>query len=152
MKPSTSSLDSALQGSPLYSQAIAPVPQAQRTWKALDFAALWIGMCVVLTSYTLASGLMSAGMTPGQALLTITLGNLVVLVPMLLMGFIGARHGIPFPVLARATFGLSGANVATMTRALVGCGWFGIQTWLGGLAVSGHRHPGVARLGRGAGP
>ena len=136
MKPSTPSLDPTLQDSALYSQALAPVPQALRTWKALDFAALWIGMCVVLTTYTLAAGLMGAGMTPGQALLTITAGNLVVLVPMLLMGFIGARHGVPFPVLARATFGLAGANVATMARALVGCGWFGIQTWLGGLAVS----------------
>ena len=136
MKATPPALDHTLQDSPLYSQAIAPVPSAQRTWGALDFAALWIGMCVVLTTYTLAGGLMSAGMTPGQALLTITVGNMVVLIPMLLMGFIGARHGIPFPVLARATFGLSGANVAAMTRALVGCGWFGIQTWLGGLAVS----------------
>jgi NCS1 family nucleobase:cation symporter-1 len=136
MKAVVPQLDPTLQDSPLYSPAIAPVPPSERTWKALDFAALWIGMCVVLTTYTLAGGLMSASMTPSQALLTITLGNLVVLVPMLLMGFIGARHGIPFPVLARATFGLSGANVAAMTRALVGCGWFGIQTWLGGLAIS----------------
>jgi NCS1 family nucleobase:cation symporter-1 len=124
-----------LRGSPLFNEDLAPVPCERRTWRAWDFAALWIGMAVCIPSYTLAAGLISQGMTWGQALFTILLGNVVVLVPILLNAHAGARYGIPFPVLLRASFGTVGANVPAMMRALVACGWFGIQTWIGGQAI-----------------
>ena len=100
-----------------------------------NFAALWIGMAVNIPTYMLAAGLISAGMNWKQALFTITLGNLIVLVPMMLNAHAGTRYGIPFPVLLRASFGTLGANIPAIMRALVACGWFGIQTWIGGSAI-----------------
>ncbi|GAB5517784.1 MAG: NCS1 family nucleobase:cation symporter-1 [Rhodothermales bacterium] len=114
---------------------LAPVPLAQRTWNAWHFAGLWVGMAVCIPTYTLASGLLAQGMRWDQALWTILLGNLIVLIPLALNAHAGARYGIPFPVLLRASFGLRGANVPALMRALVACGWFGIQTWIGGAAL-----------------
>ncbi|HEX5725495.1 MAG TPA: NCS1 family nucleobase:cation symporter-1 [Longimicrobiaceae bacterium] len=124
-----------LSGSPLWNPDLAPTPLSRRTWSTYNIAALWIGMSVVITTYTLASGLMQQGMTWWQALLTILLGNTIVLVPMVLNAHAGTRYGISFPVLCRASFGVRGANVPAMLRAIVACGWFGIQTWIGGLAL-----------------
>jgi NCS1 family nucleobase:cation symporter-1 len=123
------------RSSSLINADLAPVPAERRTWKAGHFAALWVGMAICIPTYTLAAGLISQGMTWAQALLTILLGNVIVLVPILLNSHAGARYGIPFPVLLRATFGTLGANVPAMMRALVACGWFGIQTWIGGQAI-----------------
>src|SRR5215217_8745497 len=114
---------------------LAPTEADRRTWGTYDFAALWIGLSIVTTTYTLASGLIAAGMSWWQGLLTVSLGNLIVLIPMLLNGHPGTKYGVPFPVLVRSSFGVRGANVAAMARALVACGWFGIQTWIGALAV-----------------
>ncbi len=124
-----------LRASPLYNDDLAPVTQADRTWGLGNFAALWIAMAVNIPTYMLAAGLISAGMNWKQALLTITLGNLIVLVPMMLNAHAGTRYGIPFPVLLRASFGTVGANIPALMRALVACGWFGIQTWIGGSAI-----------------
>src|SRR5215203_5071473 len=124
-----------LTDSPLWNEDLAPTPLARRTWSTYNIAALWIGMSVVITTYTLASGLMTQGMTWWQALMTILLGNAIVLVPMILNAHAGTKYGISFPVLCRASFGVRGANVAAMLRALVACGWFGIQTWIGALAL-----------------
>ena len=121
--------------SPLWNRDLAPTTDAQRTWSTYDFAALWVGLSVVITTYTLASGLMQQGMAWWQAMLTILLGNTIVLVPMLLNAHAGAKYGISFPVLCRASFGVLGANVPALLRAIVACGWFGIQTWIGGLAL-----------------
>ncbi|BBL80252.1 nitrate reductase [Rubrobacter xylanophilus] len=121
--------------SPLYNNDLAPTGPEDRTWSTYNIAALWIGMSIVITTYTLASGLMAAGMNWWQALLTISLGNVIVLIPMLLNAHAGTRYGIPFPVFVRASFGVRGANFAAIARALVACGWFGIQTWIGGLAL-----------------
>jgi NCS1 family nucleobase:cation symporter-1 len=121
--------------SPLYNEDLAPTGPERRTWTTYNIAALWIGMAIVITTYTLAAGLMAAGMNWWQALLTISLGNLLVLIPMLLNAHAGTKYGIPFPVFVRASFGVRGANFAAMARALVACGWFGIQTWIGGLAL-----------------
>src|SRR5215210_6050765 len=121
--------------SSLYNEDLAPTGPEERTWTTYNIAALWIGMAIVITTYTLASGLMAAGMNWWQALLTITLGNLIVLIPMLLNAHAGTKYGVPFPVFVRASFGVRGANFAAMARALVACGWFGIQTWIGGLAL-----------------
>ncbi|HET7219246.1 MAG TPA: NCS1 family nucleobase:cation symporter-1 [Vicinamibacterales bacterium] len=125
-----------LSASPLWNPDLAPTPLARRTWSTYHIAALWIGMSVVITTYTLASGLMQQGMTWWQAMLTIMLGNTLVLVPMILNAHAGTKYGISFPVLCRASFGVRGANVPAILRALVACGWFGIQTWIGGLALS----------------
>ena len=122
--------------SPLWNPDLAPTPLARRTWSTYHIAALWIGMSVVITTYTLASGLMQQGMTWWQAMLTILLGNAIVLVPMILNAHAGTKYGVSFPVLCRASFGVSGANVPAILRALVACGWFGIQTWIGGLALN----------------
>ena len=125
----------AVGQSSLTNEDIAPTPAEKRTWGTYDFAALWVGMCVCIPTYMLASGLIAAGMSWRQAIFTIALGNTIVLVPMILNGHAGARYGIPFPVLSRASFGVLGANIPAILRALVACGWFGIQTWIGGQAL-----------------
>ncbi len=122
--------------SPLWNHDLAPTPLARRTWSTYHIAALWIGMSVVITTYTLASGLMAQGMNWWQAMLTILLGNVVVLIPMMLNAHAGTKYGISFPVLCRASYGVTGAKVPAILRALVACGWFGIQTWIGGLALN----------------
>ena len=121
--------------STLYSKDLAPVPQSKRTWNIWNYAALWISMSLCIPTYMLASSLIEGGMNWWQAILTIFLGNVVVLVPMILNGHAGAKYGIPFPVFARASFGTRGANIPAMLRAIVACGWFGIQTWIGGFAI-----------------
>ncbi|HTF89784.1 MAG TPA: NCS1 family nucleobase:cation symporter-1 [Planctomycetota bacterium] len=124
-----------IASSPLFSADLAPVPASRRTWTTYNFAALWIAMAHCIPTYMIASSLISAGMNWWQALMTVALGNLIVLIPILLNAHPGTRYGIPFPVLARASFGTSGANVPTILRAIVACGWFGIQCSIGGEAV-----------------
>ena len=119
----------------LYNQDLAPIPIAKRTWGVYNYASLWVAMSVCIPTYMLASGLIAGGMSWWQAIGTILLGNLIVLVPMLLNAHAGTRYGIPFPVFVRASFGVRGANVPAVLRALVACGWFGIQTWIGGQAI-----------------
>jgi NCS1 family nucleobase:cation symporter-1 len=114
---------------------LAPVPPSGRTWRLRDVAALWVALAACVPTYMLASSLIEGGMDWRQAVLTIFLGNLVVLVPMVLNAHAGTRYGIPYPVYCRAAFGVRGANVPAVLRALVACGWFGIQTWIGGWAV-----------------
>jgi NCS1 family nucleobase:cation symporter-1 len=121
--------------SPLFNPDLAPVPEKRRNWSTYNFAALWISMAHCIPTYTLAGGLIAAGMNWWQALLTIGLGNLIVLVPILLNAHPGTAYGIPFPVLARASFGTQGANLPAVLRGLVACGWFGINTFIGGEAV-----------------
>jgi len=121
--------------SSLYSEDLAPVAAAKRTWGTWNYAALWISMSLCIPTYMLASSLIGGGMSWWQAILTIFLGNSIVLVPMILNGRAGAKYGIPFPVFARASFGVKGANVPALLRAIVACGWFGIQTWIGGFAL-----------------
>ncbi|MGI4871038.1 MAG: NCS1 family nucleobase:cation symporter-1 [Janthinobacterium lividum] len=118
----------------LTSEDLAPTSPAARTWGTWNYAALWISMSLCIPTYMLASSLIQGGMNWWQALLTIFLGNAIVLIPMLLNGRAGARYGIPFPVFARASFGVRGANVPALLRAVIACGWFGIQTWIGGYA------------------
>ena len=121
--------------SPLFNGDLAPTPKSRRTWTTYNFAALWIAMAHCLPTYMLAGGLIALGMNWWQALLTIAAGNLIVLVPILLNAHPGTKYGIPFPVLARSSFGTVGANVPAILRAIVACGWFGIQTFIGGEAV-----------------
>jgi NCS1 family nucleobase:cation symporter-1 len=124
-----------IASSPLWNADLAPTAPERRTWSTYNIAALWIGMSVVITTYTLASGLMAQGMTWWQAMVTILLGNTIVLVPMILNAHAGTKYGVSFPVLCRASFGVRGANVPAVLRAIVACGWFGIQTWIGALAL-----------------
>ena len=119
----------------LINDDIKPTSDKERHWSVMNMASLWVGMVVCVPTYTLAGGLVSEGMNWWQAVLTIMLGNLIVLVPMVLNGHAGTKYGVPFPVLARASFGILGAHVPSILRALVACGWFGIQTWFGGFAI-----------------
>ncbi len=119
----------------LLNEDLAPVPAEKRTWNTWNYAALWISMSLCIPTYMLASSLIEGGMNWWQAILTIFLGNTIVLLPMILNGHAGAKFGIPFPVLARASFGVMGANIPAILRAIVACGWFGIQTWIGGFAL-----------------
>jgi NCS1 family nucleobase:cation symporter-1 len=124
-----------ISASEFYSRDMAPVSPEERTWRARDLAVLWISMSACVPTYMLASSLIDGGMNWWEAVLTIFLGNCIVLLPMALNAHAGTRYGIPFPVYCRAAFGLRGANVPAMMRALVACGWFGIQTWIGGMAL-----------------
>jgi NCS1 family nucleobase:cation symporter-1 len=134
--PHAESFDTqAVRNSSLYNEDLAPVPVGRRTWGTYNYAALWIAMSVNIPTYLLASSMIAGGMSWKQAIFTVFLGNVLVLVPMLLNAHAGAEYGIPFPVFARSAFGVLGANVPAMLRALVACGWFGIQTWIGGEAI-----------------
>lgn len=127
---------SRIESSPLYNPDLAPTTAERRHWGTYNYAALWVSMSVNILTYMLAASLIQGGMNWKQAVVTVFIGNSIVLIPMLLNSHPGARYGIPFPVLARASFGVLGANVAAVLRALVACGWFGIQTWIGGEAIS----------------
>lgn len=120
----------------LYNEDLAPTTTEHRTWSTYNYIALWFSMSMEVTTYMLASSLIAGGMDWKQALFTILIGNLIVLIPMLLNAHAGAKYGIPFPVFVRASFGTRGANLPAMLRALVACGWFGIQSWLGGQAIA----------------
>src|SRR5437016_211433 len=124
-----------IEHSTLYNKDLAPVPRARRTWRVGSFAALWISMSACIPTYMLASSLIGGGMNWSQAILTIFLGNLIVVIPMIMNAHAGTRYGIPFPVFCRASFGTRGANIPALMRAFVACGWFGIQTWIGGNAI-----------------
>ncbi len=127
-------LGDSATGSPYYNQDLAPTGLVDRKWGLKDFAALWISMSACIPTYMLASSLIEEGMNWWQAVLTIFLGNVIVLLPMILNAHAGTKYGIPFPVYCRAAFGIRGANIPALLRALVACGWFGIQTWIGGWA------------------
>lgn len=119
----------------LYNEDLAPIPSERRTWTTYNYVSLWVAMSVCIPTYMLASGLIAGGMSWKQAIGTILLGNLIVLVPMILNAHAGAKYGIPFPVFVRASFGVRGANIPALLRAVVACGWFGIQSWIGGQAI-----------------
>jgi nucleobase:cation symporter-1, NCS1 family len=144
-----------MSASPLWNRDLAPTSIRERTWSTWNIAALWIGMSVVITTYTLAGGFIEAGMNWWQAMITILLGNTIVLIPMILNAHAGTKYGVSFPVLCRASFGTMGANIPAILRALVACGWFGIQTWIGGTALDAlfsAMWSGWANLGGGASP
>src|SRR5258706_9766963 len=124
-----------VEASPLYNRDLSPRPPSRRVWTTYNYAALWVSMAHCIPTYMLASGLLASGMNWAQALVTILLGNTIVLVPILLNSHPGTKYGIPFPVFARAAYGTLGSNVPALMRALVACGWFGIQAWIGGEAL-----------------
>ncbi len=127
--------DVHLEGSSLYNEDLAPTRLADRTWTTYNFAALWISMAHCIPTYMMASGLIASGLSWKQALFTILLGNLIVLIPILLNSHPGTKYGIPFPVFARVSYGVYGSNLPALMRAIVACGWFGIQCWIGGKAL-----------------
>jgi NCS1 family nucleobase:cation symporter-1 len=127
---------STIENRNLINEDLSPTKISQRSWGTYAIAALWIGMSVNIPTYMLASGLIAGGMNWWQALMTIGLGNIIVLIPMVLNAHAGTKYGIPFPVLARASFGTKGSNIPALLRAIVACGWFGIQTWIGGQAFN----------------
>ena len=124
-----------MEKSQLYNADLAPVPRDRRKWRVGSYAALWISMSACIPTYMLASSLIGGGMNWWQAIVTIFLGNVIVVIPMILNAHAGTRYGIPFPVFCRASFGTLGANIPALMRAFVACGWFGIQTWIGGNAI-----------------
>ena len=128
--------EKAIEGSPLYNHDLAPVSVANRNWTTYNYAALWIAMSACIPTYMLSSGLIASGMNWWQALFTVLLGNTIVLVPIVLNSHPGTKYGIPFPVLARASYGTAGSNLPALMRAVVACGWFGIQAWIGGGALN----------------
>ncbi len=119
----------------LFNADMAPAADEQQTWDMWSFASLWVAMVVCVPTYMLSGGLVAAGMNWWQAVLTVFLGNAIVLVPMMLIGHMGAKYGVPFPVLLRSAFGTKGAKIPALARGLVACGWFGINTWVGGSAI-----------------
>src|ERR1700757_5015907 len=132
----TAGIALAAASSWLWNKDLAPIPLDHRTWGTYNYTALWVAMSVNIPTYLMASAMIAGGMNWKQALFTVFLGNVIVLIPMLLNAHAGAEYGIPFPVFARSSFGVLGANVPAVLRALVACGWFGIQTWIGGEAIN----------------
>jgi len=124
-----------LSASHLYSEDLAPVPTEERTWSMWHLAALWVGMAVCIPTYLLASYMIKGGMNWVETLIIIGLANIIITLPMVLNGHAGVKYGIPFPVIGRSSFGIKGIHLPAIVRALVACGWFGIQTWIGGLAI-----------------
>ncbi len=135
MKEEIVELTEDVSSSPLYSEDFAPVPASARSWNKWNIASIWVGMAVCIPTYMLASSLINQGMNWWQALVTILLGNIIVLIPMILNAHVGTKYGIPLPVFLRLNFGIDGAILAGLLRGLVACGWFGIQTWIGGSAI-----------------
>lgn len=121
--------------SSLYSDDLAPVPANQRTWNKWHLTAIWVGMAVCIPTYLLASYMIKTGLNWYEALIIIGLANLIITIPMVLNGHAGVKYGIPFPVIGRAAFGTKGIHIASVTRGIIACGWFGVQTWIGGLAI-----------------
>lgn len=121
--------------SPLYSEDLAPVPAKNRTWSKWHLAAIWVGMAVCIPTYLLASYMIKTGLNWYETLIIIGLANLIITIPMVLNGHAGVKYGIPFPVIGRAAFGIKGVHLASVTRGIIACGWFGVQTWIGGLAI-----------------
>ena len=119
----------------LWNEDLAPTTAAQRTWRWYHFAALWVGMVMCIPAYTLSASLIEGGMSGWQAVMTVFLANAIVLLPMLLIGHAGTKYGIPYAVLARSSFGTTGARIPALMRAIVACGWYGIQTWFGGSMI-----------------
>ena len=119
-----------------YNEDIAPTQVKERTWSTWNVAALWVGMAICVPTYTLG-GVLTAyfGLSVAEALVTILVANIIVLIPLTLNAFPGTKYGIPFPVLLRSSFGILGSNIPCLIRALVACGWFGIQTLFGGVAI-----------------
>jgi NCS1 family nucleobase:cation symporter-1 len=122
--------------SPRFNEDIAPTQAAQRTWTQWNVASLWVGMAICVPTYTLG-GVLTAyfGLSVTEALWTIFFANIVVLIPLTLNAYPGTRYGIPCPVVLRASFGIIGSNVPALVRAVVACGWFGVQTLFGGIAI-----------------
>ncbi len=135
MKSEIIELKEDVSQSSLYNEDLAPVPIAQRSWNKWHIAAIWVGMAVCIPTYMLASSLIGQGMNWWQALFTILLGNIIVLIPMILNAHVGTKYGVPLPVFLRLSFGVKGSVIASLLRGLVACGWFGIQTWIGGAAI-----------------
>jgi NCS1 family nucleobase:cation symporter-1 len=136
--------------SSLINPDLAPVAPERRTWNMWHIASLWVGMSVCIPTYMLAAGMIAAGLNWWQSLLAVLLGNAIVFVPLAINGHAGTRYGIPFPVFARAAFGISGAHIPSLLRSVIACGWFGIQTWIGGFAINvilGILWPGWRTLG-----
>lgn len=121
--------------SSLYSADLAPVPPKNRTWSKWHLAAIWVGMAVCIPTYLLASYMIKTGLNWYEALIIIGLANLIITIPMVLNGHAGVKYGIPFPVIGRAAFGTKGVHFASVARGIIACGWFGVQTWIGGLAI-----------------
>ncbi len=128
-------LNEDISSSPLYSEDLAPVPEKNRTWSKWNLAAIWVGMAVCIPTYLLASYMIKTGLNWYEALIIIGLANLIITVPMILNGHAGVKYGVPFPVIGRAAFGIKGIHIASVTRGVIACGWFGVQTWIGGLAI-----------------
>ena len=125
-----------IANSPRYNDDIAPTRAAQRTWTRWNVASLWVGMAICVPTYTLG-GVLTAyfGLSVSEALWTILTANIIVLIPLTLNAYPGTRYGIPCPVVLRASFGIIGSNVPSLIRAVVACGWFGVQTLFGGIAI-----------------
>ncbi|KAA3613799.1 MAG: hypothetical protein DWQ05_16105 [Calditrichaeota bacterium] len=134
MKDEIAVVNEQFSNSRLYSEHLAPVPHTKRTWNLWNLAAIWIGMAVCIPTYILASYMIKSGLSWQAALIIICLANVIITIPMVLNGHAGVKYGIPFPVLGRASFGTNGIHIAAILRAIVACGWFGVQTWIGGLA------------------
>lgn len=130
-------LTQELPDSQLYNKDLAPVPFAKRTWGYYEFIAIWVGMSVCVPTWMLGASMVDAGFNWAIVVGTIALGNLIVLIPMILNSFAGAKYGIPFPVFLRSAFGIYGANIPALLRAVVAIGWFGIQTMVMAFAIDG---------------
>tara|TARA_R110002126_G_scaffold35949_4_gene109929 strand:+ start:7418 stop:9160 length:1743 start_codon:yes stop_codon:yes gene_type:complete len=123
-----------LESSPLSGEDMIPLAHEDRTWTMWNMTAIWVGMAVCIPTYLLASNMILSGLSWQASLIIIAIANLLITIPIVLSGHAGVKYGIPFPVFGRAGFGIYGVHIASLVRGVIACGWFGIQTWIGGLA------------------
>ncbi len=119
----------------MWNDDLRPCTLAEHSWPGSKFAALWVGMCLCLPTYSLASGMIALGMNWWESVLTILIGSVTVMLAILLVSHAGTKFGIPYPVFARLWFGTRGAHLPALARAVIGAGWFGINSWFGGQAL-----------------
>ena len=119
----------------LYNHDLAPTAPEGRTWGVFSLFAMWMSDVHSVGGYTFAASLFFLGLTGWQVLIAMTVGIVAVYFLMNLIGRPSLRYGIPFPVVARIAFGVMGANLAAITRGVVGIVWYGVQTYFASKAV-----------------
>jgi NCS1 family nucleobase:cation symporter-1 len=119
----------------LYNKDLAPSKTEGRTWGGYSIFALWTNDVHNLANYSFAIGLYALGLGGWQIMLSLAIGAVLVYLCMNLTGDMGQKTGVPFPVISRVSFGIFGAQIPALIRAVIAIAWFGIQTYLASVVL-----------------